>query len=163
MRPFLIVIGLALGGCCKRAAVVDLSGGLSYPVLGDGHSDPGGCVQEMLGVGDCGSGMVGGVGVRYRHTGETSELAWSVHEAGVRDIGAVAIFARLSVNLFEWDRIGTDDELGTFGKSFELGIGRDDATGMCVIGSVTHDVRFDYANEIFVGINVGMCGISTPP
>ena len=32
----------------------------------------------------------------------------------------------------------------------------------CVIGAVSHDVRLDYDDELFVGVNVGMCGISTP-
>jgi hypothetical protein len=162
MRPLLLVIAIAVSGCCKPAALGDLSGGIAHPVLGDGRSTTGMCVQEMIGIGDCRSGAVAGIGVRYRKTGDTSELAWSVHEGAARDLGPMAAFARLSINLFEWDRIGTDDELGALGETFEIGLGRDDGTGMCVIGSVSHDVRFDYPHEIFVGVNVGMCGISTP-
>lgn len=152
------VLGLAATGCSFHtpSVVGQATVGWAHPWTQRTSSD-GTSVEVALGAGDPGRNTGIGGGFSFRRTGETQELAISLHHFVLVPIGKqAAMFGRLSVNLLEWDRVGTDDGAGIGGPSFEIGIG---TNGPCLVASARRDFRWNDRDDTFVGLSVGFCAL----
>jgi hypothetical protein len=149
-----LTLALLLVCGCFRSGLAELSGG--YARSWSGEEDG---FQVRL-AGGVGEGSDGGGGVQLAaRTGDTSsEVAIGMHAYGAGATGPLAMFGRLTVNLLEWDRIGTDDNIGLFGPAVQYGItGRNG--GPCLVVSASRDVRINYDDETYVGVSIGACAV----
>lgn len=158
----LAAAALASSGCATYrtpSMFAQATAGWAHPWATHTSSD-GASVDIALGAGDPGNnGGVGG-GFSFRRTGDTQELAISLHHYEIIPLGKTfAMFGRLSVNILEWDRVGTDDGGGIGGPSFALGIGANGTGSPCLVASASRDFRFNDRDDTFLGISVGLCAL----
>lgn len=152
---------VAASGCTTYrtpSALAQATVGWAHPWTQRTASD-GTSLDVAVGFGDPGHNGGAGAGISFRRAGETQELALSLHRYDLFPIGKrFAMFDRISVNLIEWDRVGTDDGGGIGGPSFELGFGSTTG-GPCLVASARRDFRFNDRDDTFLGLSVGLCAI----
>ncbi len=165
MQCSVIVLGiatLAAGGCVSYrtpSMFAQATAGWAHPWTKHTSSD-GMSLDLAVGVGEPGHNSGGGGGFSFRSTGDTQEVALSLHHYEIIPLGKrFAMFGRVSVNLIEWDRVGSDDGGGIGGPSFELGFGANGTGSPCIVASARRDFRFGDRDDTFLGISVGLCAL----
>jgi hypothetical protein len=88
---------------------------------------------------------------------DSSEVAMGFHVYAVaKSDNGIGAFGRINLNLLEWDRVGTDDNIGSLGPAFQLGVG---FGVFCIVATASRDVRLFHPDDTFVGVSFGLCGI----
>ncbi len=113
-----------------------------------------------FGGGEPGSNTGAGPAFSYRRAGDTQEVALAIHTYGIVPLpGNLAAFGRISLNVLEWDRVGTKDRAGIGSPAFEVGVGLRDDIGPCLTVSARRDLRFGEDDDTFLGVSLGFCAL----
>jgi hypothetical protein len=142
--------------CGCRSALGEASAGYARSWSDD---DNGFQARLALGVGD-GAGGGGGMQLAVRTGDESSEVAVGLHLYGLGQQGPLAMFGRLTLNALEWDRVGTDDNIGAFSPAVQLGLAPRKG-GPCLVLSASRDLRLFHDDATYVGVSVGACVVDT--